>query len=272
MFRSLPVSIIFLCCIVANAAEPPAPMAGIERSDLFVFAEGDRVEDAGRLNVTGGRFNRIEDFEVVRTADGGRILTSITTGADGIYRVQGRWRSDAAEQSTSATGLGTYDGQPVNVVANRANGLVSIVATGALDATHIAACARDCLIDMSPSALPMFSMTRLFDEAQGGAQYFRWVARSLIVDQVLLDGKVEIRKLGDFVFRQGERETPVKQYAFVENLKDEASGQFFKVAFNLYVTADHRPLAFATGGTTVGERAGYEGITQALPPDIPSTK
>jgi hypothetical protein len=272
MFRSLIVLMIMLSCIAANAAGPPSPMAGIERSDLFLFAEGDRIEDAGRLNVTGGRFNRIEDFEVVRTADGGRILTSITTGADGIYRVKGRWRYDADEQSTSATGLGLYDGQPVIVEATRANGLVTLVATGALSATHIAACAEDCLIDMSPSALPMFSMTRLFDEALGGAQYFRWVARSLIVDQVLLDGKVEIRKLGDFVFRQGDRETPVKQYAFVESLKDEASGQFFKVAFNLYVTDENRPLAFATGGTTVGERAGYEGITKALPPEIPATK
>lgn len=272
MSRSLLFCVIMLSFNAASGAEPPAPQGGIERSDLFLFAEGDLIEDAGRLNVTGGNFNRIEDFEVVRTAAGGRVMTSVTTGADGIYRVQGRWRYDAEEQATTATGLGVYAGQPVTVESTRADGLAAIQVKGAIEATHSAACARDCLIDMSPSALPMFTMTRLFDESRGGTQIFRWVARSLILDQVLLDGKTEIRKLGNFVFRQDDRETPVKQYAFVETLKDEASGQYFKIAFNLYVTADNLPLAFATGGTTVGERAGYEGITKALPPQIPSTK
>jgi hypothetical protein len=54
--------------------------------------------------------------------------------------------------------------------------------------------------------------------------------------------------------------------------KDEASGRFMTVAFNLYTTADHRPVAFAVGTSTVGERVGYEGVTTALPPRIPDTR
>jgi hypothetical protein len=65
----------------------------------------------------------------------------------------------------------------------------------------------------------------------------------------------------------------VRQYAFVETLKNESTGAIFQLAFNLYVAADDdRPLAFAIGSSTVGERAGFEGITRALPPRIPAIR
>ena len=266
------IATLLLCCWTVHAAPTPEPAAGIERSELFQFASGDRMEDSGRLLVTGGRFNRTEDFEVVRQADGGRSLTTVVTGANDIYRVQARLAFGIDENALSATGIGSYDDQPVRVTVQRSNENAQLVITGATQASQIAPCGADCLFDMSPSALPMFTMTRRYDDSRGGAQTFRWVARSLVVDQVLLDGSAEIRKLGDFVFHNGEQETAVKQYAFVENLKDEVSGKFFKVAFNLYTTADHQPLAFATGGTTVGERVGYEGITEALPVQIPEIR
>lgn len=255
---------------LAAAGDDPEPVDGIQRSDLFVFAAGDRIEDSGRLLVTGGRHARTEDFEVVRQADGGRVMSSVVTGASDTYRVQGRWNYDANEHALAATGIGNYAAGPVTVDIRAKDGSATLLVAGARENQQGAPCSSDCLIDMSPSALPMFTMTRRYDDARGGPQTFRWVARSLIVDQVLLDASAEVWKLGDFVFRQDGRETPVRQYAFVETMQDEASGNYFKGAFNLYTTADHRPLAFATGGKTVGERVGYAGITQALPPRIPS--
>ena len=271
MVRVFFASLLALASGLAAAGNHPEPVDGIQRSDLFVFAAGDRIEDSGRLLVTGGRFSRTEDFEVVRTADGGRVMSSIVTGANDTYRVQGRWDYDADEQALAATGIGNYEDEPVTVDIQAKDGSATLVVAGALDNQQGIPCGSDCLIDMSPSALPMFTMARRYDEARGGLQTFRWIARSLIVDQVLLEASAEIRKLGDFVFRQDGRETPVRQYAFVEIMKDEASGKSFKGAFNLYTTADHRPLAFATGGKTVGERVGYAGITQVLPPQIPLT-
>jgi hypothetical protein len=270
MERDFVASLLALASDSAGAADYPEPVDGIQRSDLFVFAAGDRIEDSGRLLVTGGGHDRTEDFEVVRKADGGRVMASVVTGANATYRVQGRWDYDADEHALAATGIGNYEAEAVTVDIQAKDGSATLVVAGARENQQGAPCRSDCLIDMSPSALPMFTMARRYDDARGGPQTFCWVARSLIVDQVLLDASAEIWKLGDFVFRQDGCETPVRQYAFVETMKDEASGKYFKGAFNLYVTVDHRPLAFATGGKTVGERVGYAGITQALPPQIPS--
>lgn len=268
----LPLSLwIGLCAAVGPAWGEDAPPAAVMRSSLFEFAPGDRMEDSGVMVVTGGRFDRTEAFEVVRTAEGGRRLSSVTVGAGDAYRVEGRWDYADDDRALGATGRGLYGGQAVTVVMRREAGdRASITLRGSGEpVVHTAPCTA-CLMDMSPSALPMFTMTRLYDAERGGAQVFRWIGRSLILDQVLLDGQSEITRLGEFEFAHDGTTTPVTQYVFVENLRDEASGQYFKVAFNLYVDAQQRPLAFATAGSTVGERAGYEGLTTALPKQIPA--
>jgi len=250
--------------------EPPPPN-NIDRSDLFVFGPGDTLEDSDLLVMTGGAFARTEAFEVVRNPDGGSVLTSITVGANASYRVQMRIRYDAEDQSVRATGLGNYGGEPIDVMITKADDVARIVAEGTEFSADQTAPCDECQFDMSPSATPMFVMTRLYDETRGGKQTFRWVARALIGDQVLLDGAARLLKIGDFVFEKGGQSVPVKQYAFVERLKNEQIGAYFYVTFNLYTTPDGRPLGFATGGETRGERRGYEGITTALPPLIPET-
>jgi len=252
------------------SGEAPAPN-NIERSDLFQFGAGDRLEDSDLLVVTGGAFDRTEAFEVVRQPDGGSVLTEIIVGANNSYKVQTRIRFDADGSGISGKGFGNYAGEPVEVIITKADDVARITAQGeTFSAEHTAPCDQ-CLMDMSPSAIPMFMMARRYDEAQGGQQPFRWVARALIGDQVLLDGTARIQKLGDYTFSKDGEQVPVKQYAFVEKLKNEQMGAYFYVAFNLYTTADGKPLAFATGGKTRGERRGYEGITTALPGQIPET-
>ncbi len=90
---------------------------------------------------------------------------------------------------------------------------------------------------------------------------------------MLPDGIAEIEKLGDaeFVAADGTW-LRVRQFAFVETLRDETSGRSFRVPFDLYVDQTHRPLAFAIGSSTIGERVGLEGITEAIPVRMPATR
>ena len=159
-----------------------------------------------------------------------------------------------------------YDGETVKLSIRRDGAMAELAVDGAAPARHRAWCADDCLLDLSPSALAMFTMTRRYDQSRGGPQVFRWVGRSLIVDQVLLDGTAEITRLKEIMFNSAAGAVKVRQYRFVETLKDEASGQIAQVAFNLYTDETNRPLAFATAGSTIGQRMGYEGIIEALPP------
>jgi hypothetical protein len=222
--------------------------------------------------VTGGRFGRTEHFEVVRRADGGWTLTSVTIGDGDSYRVDGRWKYDGQEKAQAVTGRGSYQGQPVGIdISGGRPGATVVVTQAGKERVVTAPCEQGCLVDMAPSALPMFTMTRLYGSGDG-PRTFRWIGQSLIADEVLLDGTTEIRKLGEGDFTAGGKAIRVRQFAFVETLKNATTGATFRIGFNLYVDGDDRPLAFAIGASTVGERAGYEGLTRALPPKIPEVR
>jgi hypothetical protein len=253
-------------------AEVPVPAPGLVRSALFEFGAGDRLEDAGRMVVTGGRFGRTEHFEVVRRADGGWTLTSVTVGDGDSYRVEGRWKYDGQERAQAVTGRGSYQGQPVGIdISGGRPGATVVVTQQGKERVVTAPCEQGCLVDMAPSALPMFTMTRLYGAAEG-PRAFRWIGQSLIADEVLLDGTTEIRKLREGDFAAGGKTVRVRQFAFVETLKNATTGATFRIGFNLYVDAADRPLAFAIGSSTVGERAGFEGLTRTLPPQIPEVR
>jgi hypothetical protein len=248
--------------------------AGVERASLFEMTAGDRLEDAGVFVVRSARMGRTESFEVLRRPDGSRVVTSVTRGADDGYRVEGRWTYGPREIATGAIGRAVIDGRPSTIVIELAGGRADIrIDDGAEQRRYAASCAAGCLVDLAPSALPMFTMTRRYDAAAGGPQSFRWIGHSLTEAQVLLDGMAEIEKLGDadFVAADGTR-LRVQQFAFVETLRDEASGRSIRVAFNLYVDETHRPLAFAIGSSTVGERVGVEGLTATIPVRMPATR
>jgi len=255
-------------------ADTPAPAEGVIRSELFEFSAGDRIVDSGIMNVVSPRMPRSEHFEIVRHPDGARTLTSVTLGGpDGdAYRVEGRWRYGPDDSALAARGIGVYEGTPVTVeISGGGPGAKLSVVRDGERRTDVADCASGCLVDMAPSALAMFTMTRRYQDEAGEPQRFRWIGRALTFDQVLLDGVAEIRKLGETEYDAGGSAETVQQYAFVERLRDEKTGRVSRIGFNLYVTEDQRPLAFAIGSSTVGERVGYEGLTEAIPPRIPST-
>ena len=120
---------------------------------------------------------------------------------------------------------------------------------------------------MSPSALPMFTMTRRYDQARGGVQTFNWIGRALIQEIVLTDGHADLHQV-----RTGQVPGPdgapvtVNQYFFVETIPDPPSGHALQLTFNLYVDGADRPLGFAMQKGTTGLRAGYEDLTVQMPP------
>ncbi len=255
---------IFFTLVSALLAVVPASGQdqSVERSSLFALENGDQIEDAGVIRVAGGRFARTESFEVVRRADGGRTITSVITGADGSYRVEGKWVYDANDTARSAEGRAVYDGTPATImITSQPPVAVVSVSSGAVARTIPAPCDPDCLIDMAPSTLPMFTMTRLFDPAGPDTQTFRWIGQGLTVDQVLLEGAADL-ELVDTGKVEG---MTVSQYKFVERLTDAESGAQRSFAFNLWVDDGQRPIAFGTAGGTLGVRDGYESVPAALP-------
>ncbi len=255
-------SVIAAAFLLASSSIGEAQTPAVDRSGLFALAPGDVIEDAGVMAVAGGRFARREAFEIVRHADGGRTITSVITGANDSYRVEGRWTYDAADRAINAQGRASYDGQPASIdIAAHAPGATISVSSGSVDRTVPAPCDPDCLIDMAPSALPMFTMTRVMAAAGAETQTFRWIGQGLIADQVLLEGVavlelLEAGQVGD---------VSVLQYRFVETLTDAETGDQRSFAFNLWVDAEQRPLAFGMTSGTLGVREGYEAVPVEMP-------
>lgn len=248
-----------LCVLV----QVPVHAQTVERSSFFQLESGDHIEDGGVLRVQSGRFARSEAFEVVRRADGGRVVTSVITAGDNSYRVEGRWEYDANEQAVMAQGQGTYAGVPANIELSAEPPMAEIfVQSGDVTRTLPATCKPDCLLDMAPSAVAMFSMTRQHTMPLGELQTYRWLGQGLVMDQVLLEGRAEMRLLGT----QAIEGTQVSQYHFVEHLTDAQTGEKRSFAFNLWVADDHRPLAFGMTSGTLGVRDGYEAVPVEMPP------
>jgi hypothetical protein len=246
-------------------AQPPQPPS-VARASLFEAGPADVVEDAGVMVVSGGRTPRTETFEVLRRADGGRVVTSIIEAADGAWRVEGRWTYNADEQAVSAVGLGSWDGQPVGIEIVDAGAEAIITASVGGETERDTAPCEPCLMDMAPSALPMFTMARLYDAAAGGVQSFHWIGRALTRDEVLTDGVVDLRLVQsrELALPDG-RSLMVRQLAFTETLTDAATGRSVSLDFNLYVDAEQRPLAFAMRHAA-GVRQGFEAVLDLLPP------
>lgn len=236
----------------------------VERSSLFSLEPGDAVEDAGVITIVSGNSTRTESFESVRHSDGTRTITSIITGPNREYRVEGRWVYDANGLTTRAYGLGAYNGLPaeVEITAHRPSAAIS-VSVGGQGRTVTVPCDQDCLIDLSPSVMAMFTATRQVDADSKETESFKWIGQALHVDRTLTEaGGSDVRlhathRLDDL---------QVLQFLFFETLPGDDHAAPSEAAFSLYVDADYRPLAFATSRGTTAVRRGYESVMQRFPP------
>lgn len=244
-----------------------APALAAQDSTIFAPHAGVEVLDHGTLVISGGSSARSESFEMVRRPDGGRTIVSVTTAADGSYRVQGRWDYDAEETALSAHGRGLHGGQKVTIDIAAAAPAATMrweSADGSMRTFH-APCDAPCLIDMSPSALPMFTMTRQYDFDAGGVQQYRWIGYDLTRDQRLIDGTVRFRYVKEIPVTLPTGETMnIRHFIWDETLVDEESGRTFEVHFNAWTDTDHRPLKFKVGKRTTGIRDGFQAISDQL--------
>jgi hypothetical protein len=248
-------------------ADHPSTYAGVA---------GATVLDSGVMVVTGNpAFAREEAFEYVRRPDGGITLLNTISAGNGSFRVRARFDLDADWQSLSASGLGLYDGVPVASYMERAGDQVDIQVhslneDGGIHLSPTAVCDPDCFINMSPSSVAMFVMTRHYDLEKGGVQTFQWAGQDLDRVRTLSGGKANLIYQGEqtvkrAVLPDAEAETvTLRHFTFVEELP-MANGGVFKLDFDLWTDLDHRPLGFqvktpGTGSATLGFRRGWEDV------------
>jgi hypothetical protein len=239
---------------------------------------GVALVDSGIMVVSGpAQFARTEGFEFVQRRDGGVSLLNTITASDGRFRVRARFDYDDAWNSISANGTGLYDGKPV-ISTMRVNGTevdIRVIGDG-IDITRTAACDPDCFVNMSPSAIAMFVMTRHYDEAEGGAQTFRWAGQDLDRVRTLTGGTATLSFEGEgLIPRDSGLPIRVKHYTFAESLP-VADGHPVILNFDLWTRANHAPLGFRVqtpGATsdTLGFRQGYDDVRDAILKSVDGT-
>lgn len=270
MFRLVVIAVLSLGAPVLAQDLLPSTVAG---------ESGATVLDSGVFVVTGNpMFAREESFEYLRRQDGGVTLLNTITATDGRFRVRARFDLDDQWRSLRASGVGLYDGVPVDIQMQRNGAQVDIQVHG--EGVHLnptAVCDPDCFINMSPSSLAMFVMTRHYNEAKGGSQMFRWAGQDLDRVRTLSGGKADLTYRGSKVYQRqvvpgdSPRQATVRHYTFVELLPMDDGGTF-ALDFDLWTDGDHRPLGFrvrtpGAGTATTGFRVGWEGVRAQVLPD-----
>jgi len=242
--------------------------AAQQGSPTFAGVKGAIMIDSGVMVVESTPdFAREESFEYLRRPDGGVTLLNSITMKDGRYRVRARFDMDKDWKSLNATGRGLYDGVPVDSRMERKGKVVEIQVRGdgvALNPTAV--CDPDCFINMSPTSLPMFVMTRHYDLEMGGPQLFRWTGQDLDRVRTLSGGTAELTYQGEQTLNRAvlpgrpRKMVTVRHFTFVESLPLPDGGRF-KLDFDLWTDTEHRPLGFRV--TTPGLTGGTVGFRKA---------
>ncbi len=257
-------AIFFAACSVSASTV-------VAEEQLYDQAPGDQIMDQGTMVVTReGAIVRRDVFEIIRRSDGGRTIASVITAEDGSYQVEGRWDYDAAEQATSARGLGRHGEQDltVDIAATSPTATMAVTFASGEERVYEGECPPGCFIDMGPGTLPQFTLTRRYDFDQGGVQDSRWIAFVLNEDMRSFDVVVRIAHAGDFdVTRADGSSLKIRHFVFDEEGSLDGSGEGYELRSHLWVDDDHRPIKYKAGERTVGLRAGFEDIGDQLAPE-----
>lgn len=267
--KAIVLALSFLAAPLAVQAQDQRP--------TFAGVKGAVVIDSGVMVVESTPdFAREESFEYLRRNDGGVTLLNTVNMTDGRFRVRARFDFDKDWNSLNATGRGLYDGVPVDSRMDRAGKIVEIQVTG--EGVHLnptAVCDPDCFINMSPTSLPMFVMTRHYNLAMGGPQLFRWTGQDLDRVRTLSGGTAELNYQGEQTLARAvlpgkpPRMVTVRHFTFVESLPLPDGGRF-NLDFDLWTDTEHRPLGFrvktpgSTGSGTVGFRKAWADVRGQL--------
>lgn len=203
--------------------------------------EAFATPDAGVLEMRGGGavHDRDEHFWIEAAPAGGfRVRTRILPldaryeiDTDMLYSgdwrplsLRGRLRGDAGERQVEIE-------RHADHVMLRLSGADSAATTQRLCVSP------ETLIDLEPSALPMWAMTRRYDGARGGTQTFHWIGRSLVRDVTLESLLVPLIRVG--------RDETGERYEFSETYSSPAGS--YTVDFSLSTDALGRLQRFTVG-------------------------
>jgi hypothetical protein len=234
----------------------------------------EALVDEGVL-VVGGRTARAEEFSIYKRPDGGYTVLSTITADDDSFTAIGTWNYDAQWRALTATGQSTVKGVKRKIEVKRETSpqgpIVRITrrttpADGVNERieTFTAACDLECLIDMTPGAMPMAVMPRRYDTAKGGEQAFKWVGVSFTDDQVLLDGTAKLWRHRT----QQVAGNQITHWRFIEDLPGPG-GQSYQMNSHLWTDAEDKLRKFGIGRTpkptTIGIRETDEKMSDQMP-------
>lgn len=243
------------------------PVAALSQPSVLSGVSDVQLLDAGVMDIRGDApFVRSESFEYLQQADGSHILLNTITATDGRYRVRGRFDYDSEWRATSAAGVGLYEGERVEIAMRVDGQRVAIEVDGNNHRLRPSAdCSPDCFLNLSPSAIAMFVMTRHYDLRRGGDQSFRWSGQDLDVEYTLSGGTAALRWQGTRAYPHAGSAVLLRHFTFRESLP-RPDGERFVLDFDLWTDDRHRPIGFRVRipggepGGTVGIRTGYEQI------------
>ncbi len=159
------------------------------------FAGAAFPADSGTIEVRGGgpALDRDESFQIRPLADGGYEIQTQVRALSGAYELETCFTYDAQWLPRGARGQARRGGDLMHVSIEPAGDHADIVVRRgtAEPETKRVAMGPDWLIDLEPSALPMWAMTRRYRPG-GGMQPFRWIGRSLQSELVLEGGTTEL--------------------------------------------------------------------------------
>jgi len=253
--------------LLAALLPAAVPVPALCQSSVLAGVADVRLLDAGVMTIGGdAEFVRTEAFEYLQQADGRYTLLNTITAGDGRYRVRGRFDYDEQWQATSASGVGLYAGGAVDIAMRIEQQRVKIEVDGKNRRLRPAAdCDPDCFLNLSPSAIAMFVMTRHYDMRKGGDQTFRWSGQDLDREYTLSGGTAELRWRGTRAYPHAGSAIMLRHFTFRESLPAPEGGRFV-LDFDLWTDDEHRPIGFRVripGGSpegTVGSRTGFEQI------------
>ena len=257
-------SLIVLCASTVSAQEAPDP------------GRESKI-DEGVLVISGRPgYARAEEFSIYKRPDGGFTVISNITADDDSFTATGTWNYDAKWRALSAEGQSTVKGVTRKLEIRREGGPEGVTVrlvrkttskSGDLKIdTYNAPCDMNCLMDLTPAALPMAVMPRRYDSAKGGEQTFKWVGISYTDDQVLLDGTAtlwlnrtqKVSGVGD-----------VSHWRFREDLPGPKPGETYQMNSHLWTDATLKLRKFGIGRTskpgTIGIRETDEKLSSQMP-------
>jgi hypothetical protein len=238
----------------------------------------ESLVDEGVLVVSGRPgYSRAEDFSIYKRPDGGYTVLSTITADDDSYVASGTWNFDAQWRAVSAIGQSDAKGLKRKIEVKRESSAEGPIVrikrqTVPKDGDNIrieeftASCDMDCLIDMTPAALPMAVMPRRYDMAKGGEQTFKWVGVSMTDDAVLTDGAATLW-LNRMQEANGQQ---ITHWRFREDLP-APGGQRMQMNMHLWTDAKLTLRKFGVGRsekpTTIGIRETDEPFSAAMSPE-----